>query len=71
MKKLTRENNDNVGQASNLPRNGTWNSGFGLVEFLCAAAVIGIIIVLGIWQYFIITENVKISKTGLPGLFVR
>lgn len=33
--------------------------GFGLIEFVCAVAILGILIVLGIWQYFRITENAK------------
>ncbi len=37
-------------------------NGFGLIEFVCAVAIIGIILVLGIWQYFKITESVKINE---------
>jgi len=40
------------------------NKGFGLIEFVCVSAILGILIVIGIWQYFRFSEKLKIIEAN-------
>ncbi len=60
MKKLIQESKSHVQERAIVLKSKT--KGFGLIEFVCATAILGILIVLGIWQFFRITESFKINE---------